>query len=465
MMRMKHLVMVVLAFLAVSNTTAAGEGLLMATDTTWKRLRIIDPERQVLVYDLSVAGPWASDACDGHPFLCYPMGLQYRVHDAIDYVDLVVGWMDPSSGDPMETFPTSIARFQLGYPPRSIWTLKYLDWRQIPNWTTQCDQAPDEPYGDRDQDTCGLQFVHSFRTVEDNPNASQVGLIIADASHARIVKVNLDYRGGNQVGVVEWVLDGQTPGWPETGFPNGIQYLEEPDGHYLLVTYYDVSDADDDGGAALLFRETTSGWEKVWQFPDPTIADRAYLNAPHMALVLQDSGTGARYLFYAHGRGLTHGWDTSTMTDRGGTVGVAALGPLLSSPPVYLGEAAQNLYGTGPIFLYPRDMELLPDGSLIVTDAACETLCPEPGMHHWIAPFHRNLGPSERLGYFSGDHAEQDLIDVSGEDARGSIDCGFGVMFESHWVSLDQTGTFLRRASSRARIPCASAERAGAGSR
>ncbi len=443
-----------LALLLVSQAVLAGDGLLMATDTTWKRLRVYDPETRMVVYDLSVAGPWARDACDGHPGLCYPMGLNYVVHDSVDYVDLVIGWMDPWAGDPMESFPSSVMRFRLGYPPRAVWTLKYLDWRQIPDWTDQCDQAPDEPYGNLEKDDCGLQFVHSFRTVEDYPEDLEVGLIIADPSHSRILKVSLDYRGGNQIGTVEWVIDEKDPDWPETGFPNGIQYLEEPDGRYLLVTYYDVSDAYNDGGAAILFHQTLTGWDKAWQFPDPSLAERAYLNAPHMALVLEDPGTRDRYLFYAHGRGLTNGWDTSTVTDRGGTVGVAALGPSLSIPPVYLGEAAENLEDPGSVMLYPRDMELLPDGSLIVTDAACETLCPDPGMHHWLEPFYRGLQPSTKLGYFSGDHAEQELINVTGPQVRGDYDCGFGVMFEAQWVPLDQAGTFLRQAAASPKASC-----------
>ncbi len=450
------LLVVIPLFAGIAGRASAGDGLLMATDTTWKRLRIYDPESMMLLYDLSVAGPWADDACDGHPLFCYPMGLNYVVHDDTDYVDMVVGWLDLTAGEPEESFPSSIVRFRLGRPPRAVWTLKYLDWRQVPDWSRLCNQALDEPYGDLRSPGCGLQFVHSFRTVTDDPAAQHVAVVVADPSHARILGVHLDYAGGNEVGVVDWVLDEATPGWPATGFPNGVQYLEEPDGTYLLVTYYDVSDADDDGGAVILFEHRGDWWAKVWQFPDPTIADRPYLFGVHMALVLEDPLSSLRYLFYAHGRGLNRDWDSNPQVDRGGTLGVAALASSLRVPPVYFGEAAENYEEPGSIFLYPRDVEILPDGSLIVTDAACETICLEPGMHHWIAPFYRGLGPSAKLGYFSGDHSEQDILDQTGPDVRKDMDCGLGVLFESHWVPLSRTGAFLRQAAAAPMRACSS---------
>ena len=433
---------------------AQAGGLLMASDTTWKRIRMFDPERATLVYDLSLVGPWALDSCDGHLFFCYPMGFNHVVHQDKDFLDVAVGRVDPAAASPSMAFPSVVTRFELGPTPRAVWTMKYLDFRGLDDWTRYCDQAADEPHGDRAEVGCGVQFVHAFRVQADDPAAKTVSLVVGDPNQSRILGVDLDYSGGSQTGVVRWVLGADTPGWPAGGFPNGIQYLgSEPGGPYLLVSFYQDGQPDH-GGTVILFQAEGEGWTPAWQFPDPAQGGRPYIHAPHMAQLLYDPTTDEPFIFYAHGRGLTTDWYTDPDTDRGGSVGVLALGGRLTDPPVYLGEAALNRAAGGTTFLYPRDIEFTDAGTLWITDAPCETFCPEPGLLHEIAPFHHGLGPSPKTGHFSGDHSDQDLVDVTGADALRSVDCGMGVLFEGDWLEPEDMGRHLRRAMRTAVTRC-----------
>lgn len=432
------------------------EGLLMTSDPTTSRVRIIDPAQGAVVFDFKAMSPDGTRVgCANHPAVCQPMGVRHTSHRGVDLITLAVTHVQPTTGDPATSFPAVISRFEPTVPIRPVFTLASLDFRGVPGGDAYCAQGEAESHGDPLVPGCSLQFVHTFQIVDDRPDDERVSFVVTDAFNQRILRVTLDYAGGNTVGEVEWVLGALNPDWPLQGWPNASQYIgDEPGGPFLLVTFFALDTLDETAGQLAMYRLDGDEWQAAWRFPDPASGPKPYLHAAHMGELVTDPVTGERYIWYSHGRGMSDTWGGEANADRGGSFGLLAPGARLGDPPTYLLEAV--LFSDDPDreVLYARDVDFMPDGSLLFSDAACESLCPEDAAVYHIPPIHRGAAPSPLAGYFSPDHSQQALYLVPTADVLDTFTCGWELMFETQWIPAADLGRTLRRAARRPLRSC-----------
>lgn len=453
--------------LAASLATGAGvasaaDGFLLTSDYGHQRVRVQDITSDKVVYDLPIASSRINPVCALSMSLCSPMSVQYNNHGGRDFVDVAVMYSDFHLGPGLMTLPSFIGRYELTTPPRRVFLLENLDFRDVPDYELYCDQAPDEAFGDRGDAGCRLSFAHGVKIVEDHPESSWISYVVADAFNGRIVQVSLEYAQANAIAHVDWVLGDDNPDWPRNGLPNAVQHISDDDGDYLLVTFYTNGEVPGaSAGSLIMYQMTDLGWSKVWAFPDEDAGEQPFLHAVHMGQIITDPTSGRRWLFYSHGRALATSFGTNQNTDLGGAAGVLKLGASLADPPTYLGEGVPFLdqalaNQADPPYRYARDVEFTEEGYLILGDASCENSCPEPAQHFMVQPFMMSLAASPLAGYYSSTHEQQELVDISGGQVLRQMQCGHSGLFESHYVARKDAGRQLRQAATKATVTCAS---------
>lgn len=431
------------------------EALLLTSDPNTSRVRLMDPARGAVVFDfaaLSLDG--ARAGCAAPPAICQPMGVRHSTHNGQDYLDIALTNVDAGSLDPEMMFPSMLTRIVPSTPFRVVWQLRGLDFRDAEGAELWCEQDPAEEAADASQAGCDLQFTHAFSVVDDRPEDQIITLVTTDVLHERILQVTLDYAGGNTIGHVDWILGANNPDWPTPGWPNAVQYLgDEPGGPYLLVTLYSVDNLNETAGQLRLYRITDTGLEGVWTFPEEGRSDYPYLHAPHMGQLLTNPATGERWIWYSHGRGMADAWGGIPNEHRGGSYGLLEPGARLSDPPTYLGDLVPFPDAAQPGVLYARDVDYTPGGDLVLTDAACESLCAQPAA---VYRYRAQPPPPEslRTGIFTPDHTQQELRAMADESLVETYRCGYKILFESQWIPSHALGSQLRQASRRAMQPC-----------
>ncbi len=441
---------------SLGSVPAAGasplDGLLLVSDFSPNaRIRIMDPVGRTIVYDYVVDHETYA-GCGDPLAVCIPSGARHVVHGGNDYLDMVLTVLDNKSDWDVGLVYSMIQRVTPTPVPQVVWRIEHLDFSTLSDGDAYCDPADERDLG------CQLSFSEGFDVVQDRPTERLVTLVAADAHNSRVLQVTLDYSNGNTTARVDWVLGKTNPAWPlsqRTGkaWPNAVDYLDDPDGPFLLTTFMQSDGVIARGTRLILWRWENGGWTPVWYFPDPAGGALALLNTPHMGEVLVDPQTGRRWLWYSHSRGAAEAWG-SPPTGYGATWGLLALGPHLSDPPIYVFDAGLFDEAGDPLVNFSRDVAFLSDGSLLLMDAACQNICPFEAVVYHVGPVHRSAEPSGKAGYYSSDHREQVMLDLSSGAVLDEIRCGFGGLFEMDWIGAAEVGEQLQTAWDQGGRPC-----------
>ena len=428
------------------------DGLLMASGTAG--VRIYDPARDVVVFDFITDGVMARQGgCSAGT--CFPLAAHHVIHKGVDFIDVGIVRYGVLNPDPRMWWPSVITRVKVDAAPVEIWTVRELDFRDVPERDSYCRQGDDEPWANPRNPGCFLSFVHGFQVLEDAPEENRVTLVTTDPWNNRILGLTLDYSGGNTAAHVDWVLGSQNPDWPLSAWPNHVQQVDGDDGErYLVSTFVAAEDTPWSAAPLIMWREDAvrGEWVQMWRHPDPDSGEMPFLQGSHMGEVLRDPQTGRQVIWYNHGRGLASGWNNDFNTDLGGTFGLLIPGATLGDTPSYAFDA--ELFSDDPTrgVNYARDVDFLEDGTLLLTDGACQSGgCPEEGGVYRVARFHDGARPSDRSGAFSADHSTQTLQPVPSSMVLEDYHCDFPWLFEAEWIPRRSMGrnlvTLGRRAS------------------
>jgi hypothetical protein len=222
---------------------------------------------------------------------------------------------------------------------------------------------------------------------------------------------------------------------------------DQPGGPYLLTTFYST-DEQSHGSPLILWRQEEGAWRPAWRFPEQVDGAISLLNTPHMGEILFDPVTGGPLVMYSHSRGTAGDWDT--YEDYGGSFGLLRPGATLAERPHYVMDAV--VHGDDPALEthFSRDIDFLPDGSMLLTDAACESgSCPNPSRLFRVTPYFRDAPNSSRPGNYRQDQANIERYDIPDDRVLEEIQCGFQVLFEAQWIQPAEVGRTLRAAAAK----------------
>ncbi len=448
-----------MGFVVLAGTASASEldGLVMVSDYVMpSKVRIFDPARSTIVFDyrLEKEGP---EPCTAPEATCAALGIHHLTLQDQDYLDVAVTVIDPLKGNLADGFYSIIQRVRLVHPVQEVWRLRELDFSDVPDGDVYCVRPPEGAEGEyRSDPRCQLAFNHAFRVVDDRPSEKRVTLIVADTLNERVEQVTLDYSNGSHTGHVDWVLGEAHPAWPPMGVPNGVQYIDDgPDGRFLLITFYTTTWYPLGGGFLMMLKWENGDWVEAWRFPDPNDGRQPYLNTPHMGEVVVDPTTGERRIWYSHSRGLATDWREMIPAGFGATYGMLIPGPTLADPPTYVFDAAPFLDDPERALTFSRDQSYLPDGTMLLADSACETMCSyTPRIYRTLRFDLDATTATDRTGCYTTDHSELNLIPIPDDMILDTYECGFHGIFEANWLDADSLGTQLRNARAGARLPC-----------
>jgi hypothetical protein len=204
--------------------------------------------------------------------------------------------------------------------------------------------------------------------------------------------------------------------WGEVLYPNNVE-LHEHDGRtYLLVTYKG-SDRAVSGNSEL-------GRIMLWDVSDPAAPAQVWAYPPAGYLAASHGGVirtvyGQEVLLYAHAYGASGDLDAPD----DGSVGLALMS--WDAPPTYLGDLVLPSTDPSPLG-FVRAVDVLDPGptdggatgtdraTLLVTDSGCENQ--EGECNRPVGILEVALDPLPEppgvTGAFSGDHADQRMIEV-----------------------------------------------------
>ena len=274
-----------------------------------------------------------------------------------------------------------------------------------------CDAPADQGYDV--WQACSMVMVHDIEILEESDR--EVMMWIADTINSRILKVRLDK--SSTCGVVEDVVDKHTvEAWQHWTWVNDVDYVELEGRPHLLANHkgYNSDDEIYNGRSTLtLFGQYDDTWQLRWQHPNPREDQFGFLNASHNADWIEGAD-GEPYVIYAHSNGAGARWEDEAWgddDDRGslGMLRVASDGSAYR----YLGDGVLPLHGDPIHFL--RDVDLLDDGSFLLTDSGCKgdiDGCEHPSVVHHVAIDLTTLEEYPGDGGFSDDHRMQNLIEL-----------------------------------------------------
>lgn len=414
----------------------ANASLLFTSDLENGVVYFIDPDsnRAVKTIDLDAA---AKGMCDRSG--CFVVGAHHSVIEGRDYVEVALSSKVHQYG--------MIARLPVNSTNKPVWRLKNLDFTGVPS-NGACPEASTSskrPYWG-----CGVQLPHEVYITAEDPKARWVEMIIAEMSSSRITKVHLDYNNNNSTGKVMWVIDTSVEGWEDTFYmPNYVFMPDGPDGRYLLVTLVSQNSTEAwAGGRIMLWDLGGETPAKLWEYPpDDDQGNSRYLNSVHGGSMFTDVD-GQRYLVYGHSLSLGDNWGTGQY----GTMGVARVDDIRSEP-TYLADL--QLPSEYEPFSFPRELELLPDGSWLATEGGCfywlEGL--ECHAQNYIVTV-PELGSTDLHGSYRQDFSDLNIIDFDTAEVKKEINCGLEILFESDLIPSEQFGTELATAYTSEGMAC-----------
>ncbi len=416
------------------------------------RVIVVRMDTAELMYQVDFAALHPAICADGAGYTCVGFGIEPH-YDADSDEDRLLYVIHPSAdGADAPDVPSIVGMARLADEgPEVLWSLDSLDFSvRYGDQASLC--AATEPCSAPLDDWarwrgCSLSNVHSAAIAEDDDDS--VLLWISDTgTPTRALAVRLDK--ASTCGVVEELLD--QSGHPDWGSYDNLNDLDPFSGQgdiSLLGTFFSTSSTLPVGGPGLgrvvAWQQVADSWELDWACPDTPMSDEAFLNAPHNADMVEIDGQ--RYVVYAHSNGLGGHWEFEGWTqedDHRGSIGVLRVDE----------DGIQYLfdgYHPDDDLHFLRDVDLLGDGSWLLTDSGCVNNllgdCEHrPGL--WNVRLDPGaVEPVEGLdGRWQADHAYQQLLplEVLHDRWASPLDCGLDTPYEADFRWAADLGATLR---------------------
>ncbi len=433
------------------DTAQAELPVVFVSDGANARVLVIRMDSAEILYEVDFAQLHPELCAEGLDTTCVGFGIEPSVDPDSDE-DRLLYVVHVSGSDGGAVFESSIVAMVAlkDDGPAPLWQLDSLDFSQLQEREppacgaeAPCSAPLDSWEAWR---ACSLSNVHSVSVVEEHQG--EVLLWISDtASPPRAVAVRLDT--AERCGVVEALLDSdEHPDWGGYDYLNDLDPVSWQGEEMLLGTFFGSAAEAPLGGPGLgrvtAWRQEQAGWDASWSSPDAPMSQLAFLNAPHNAdLVVVD---GQAYVVYAHSNGLGGHWEFEGWTqgdDHRGSIGVLRLD---DDGPTYLFDG----YSPDPPLRFVRDVDLLDDGTWLVTDSGCINDLLEPCEHSpglWHLRMDLAVEPVPGLdGRWQADHAQQNLlpVEVLDEPWPSPLSCGLRTPYESDLRWASQLGATLR---------------------
>lgn len=208
---------------------------------------------------------------------------------------------------------------------------------------------------------------------------------------------------------------------------------------------------DGNGLIQLWELEADGRWRLHWTFPEPSDdGGMRVLHYPHGGELFPHAHPEGDLFRFADSASLSTAADENVYSSPGGSVGVLLLRDVLE-PPDYLYD--HDVSSGGNPWRFPRAATKGDDGTILVTDSGCiaSNSCPYPPRLVWISD--RAAWDSSRLGYWTPDHLQLDLIDQASAVVR-TLECGLVSPFMSQGVPIEQWGQELKALMTEGGRPC-----------
>jgi len=412
--------------------------VILASDGGSFRMHFIHPENGAIFYSLDVRDIYSE--CQDDADACGVTEVFHSTYQDHDYLTFNMSQTSDTGGF---LGPATLRRVKLTEPVTPVFSLRELDFSQVPGASTFCDYDPAAPCGSGTLPSCYNVFPHDVEVLRDDPEAQVLDVIIADLLATRILKIHFNYADGNTCGNVEWVLDAATDGYEPYYLPNDVDYLQQDGAEYLLTSHYTASQVLGAGALFLWKRtETDQPWQKVWSYPDDSASGLPYMNTPH-GPALEPQSDGSWLLRYGHSRANGDFWKTGYQ----GAVGLATL-TSLEAQPVYRFESD---FAPGSVLNpmgFIREVEPTSDHRYLITDSGCEIYfgCPLEGRVYLMSPeFPADAlpAPTGQSGAWTAGRTEQHFVtlDTTRVDAYY---CDFTTNYESDFLTRGELGQELR---------------------
>ncbi len=407
--------------------------------------------------DLAALDPESCDfdVEDGEVF-CIPYELEHRVGP--DGLDRLLTIYSPAiiwDAEVLGLLPSVIASIRMTDPPEVEWNVRRLDFSKIDPQLTwwDCGSAEDDPCGllnpnSSKQYDCTMRGAHDF--VVTSADADSMRMVVADTDNQRLLELHVEK--GKPCAEVEALYSAENvEGWTVYQTPNSVEAYWERQTLHILATAKDSLWFSDEQGAVQrgkvmhITRDADFDFELAWVFPPADTSAPAFLNSPHNIDVV-DSASG-HYAFVAHSAGLSDGWYNRD-EQNAGRGGVMILGYDDEGASYFLDA---HLSGTERRLSYLRDVDLLDERKVLVTDSGC--VHPDGcELRPWIGqmdiPALSELGSLElpdRPGHYCADHSSQNLYEVApsaGYVSEPFEEVGVSV-YESDYVFVEDLGDLL----------------------
>ena len=287
------------------------------------------------------------EECSGEPgYTCLLFEIEH-VEAEVDRLSMIYAHRNPE----VEGQPSSLMEVGFNRPAMPEWRLSDLNYETYfpGEFEERC--APEEEA----EEVCWLNMAHTSTPVDEEH------LAFADTRSARIVIAKPDQATGELE--VRSLLEKSHPDWEYLAWVNHLEAFEEEGRRFLLSSFKGggmVAEGQRNAGRIVLWDISDfDAIEMVWTYPES-----GYLSAPHKSQRVEVNGEN--YLLYAHSMGASE----SLIGENLGSVGIARFS--LEEAPTYLGD--WRLAPEDGVLGFLRDVEILPDSKLLLTDSGCESL-------------------------------------------------------------------------------------------
>ena len=330
------------------------------------------------------------EECRGEPgSTCLLFEIEHVPSEENDALSMIYAHRNPE----VDGQPSSLLEVGFNRPALPDWRLSELDYSTYfaKEFEERC--ASEDP-----QAVCWLNMAHTSTAVDEEH------MVVADTRSSRIVVARPDQSTGSLE--VRSLLEKSHPDWEYLAWVNHLEVFEEAGRRFLLSSFKaggQVVEGQRNAGRIVLWDiSDLDAIQKVWTYPR-----EGYLAAPHKAQRVQVDGES--YLLYAHSMGASE----SFIGENLGTVGIARFS--VEASPTYIGD--WRLATDDGVLGFLRDVELLPDTNLLLTDSGCESLsdeCQDMGEIVVVA-WPELPEPTGLDGSFQPGHTQQSLMDFEPE--------------------------------------------------
>ena len=330
------------------------------------------------------------EECSGEPGLTCLLFEIEHVAGAQDSLSMIYAHRNPE----VEGQPSSLMEVGFNRPAMPDWRLSELSYAAHfeGEFEERC-QPPEEA-----EEVCWLNMAHTSTVVDEDH------LAFADTRSARVVFATPDRATGELE--VRSLLEKSHPEWEYLAWVNHLEVFEHDGQRYLLSSFKGggkVAEGQRNAGRIVLWDiSDLDAIKKVWTFPET-----GYLSAPHKSQRIEVDGEN--FLVYAHSMGASESLIGANL----GSVGIARFS--IEEGPAYLGDWRLSPADGELGFL--RDVELLPDSKLLLTDSGCESLsdgCQDLG-EIVVVEWPDLPESSGQTGSFQPNHAMQTFYEFDAE--------------------------------------------------